>query len=172
MPPGALLTHASAAVAFLAYLLAVALQLRPASESAHTVQNRLAWTLAFLLLIVHVLCAFHFIHHWSHADAFAATARQTAALTGVNSGSGLWVNYALIAVWLLDLIWRWASPTSHQSRPRLVTISLHAFLAFIWFNATVIFGHGLIRWLSLIAWILLLLLYLLHRRQFRAQLKP
>jgi hypothetical protein len=153
-----------AAAAFFAYLVAVALQLRPASAPAHTGRTRLAWTLAFLLLIIHVLCAFQFVHHWSHADAYEATARQTAELTGFNSGTGLWVNYALIAVWLFDLVWWWAAPTSHRSRPRLITVSLHTFLAFIWFNATVVFGHGPIRWLGLAAWVALLFLCLRSRR--------
>ncbi|MDZ4287946.1 MAG: hypothetical protein U0984_08300 [Prosthecobacter sp.] len=158
METGALLTHVSAAAAFLAYLVAVALQL------SSFCRNRAAWTLACLLLLLHVACAFYHVHQWSHHAAYEATARQTAALTGFNSGSGLWVNYAVIAVWLLDLGWWWAAPASYQSRPRLIGALIHGFLAFVWFNATVVFGHGLIRWVGLTAWLLLILLYFHNRR--------
>src|SRR5262249_53268697 len=37
-----------------------------------------------LAFIAHVVCAFQFYHHWSHAAAYADTARRTGELTGWN----------------------------------------------------------------------------------------
>src|SRR6266700_4246784 len=38
----------------------------------------------------HVVSAFHFHHHWSHAAEYEETARRTAELFGVRSGAGLY----------------------------------------------------------------------------------
>ncbi|MBL8848547.1 MAG: hypothetical protein JNG89_02645, partial [Planctomycetaceae bacterium] len=63
------------------------------------------WSAAgWLLLAAHVLCAFHFQHHWSHAEAYAHTARRTAETVGWNWGGGLYVNYAAIALWGADVL--------------------------------------------------------------------
>ena len=51
-------------------------------------------------LLAHFVCAFHFEHEWSHSQALAATARQTAKVTGTNTGVGLYFNYAFTLVWL------------------------------------------------------------------------
>src|SRR5262245_48127869 len=45
---------------------------------------RLFWTAGCLFFLAHVVCAFHFVHSWSHDAAYAATARDTAALFGLD----------------------------------------------------------------------------------------
>jgi hypothetical protein len=101
----------------------------------------LIWSAAgWLLLLAHVLCAFHFQHHWSNADAYAHTARRTAETVGWNWGGGLYVNYATIAIWGGGVVvlaqavargvqappwWRWTEVFS---------------VGFIILNATVVFG--------------------------------
>ena len=97
---------------------------------------------AFLL---HVVCAFHFYHQWSHAVAYADTARQTAEFAGWNWGGGLYVNYAFLLFWLADVAWWWLSPGSYAARPRTLHLLVHAFVLFIVFNATVVFGEGWVR---------------------------
>lgn len=151
-----LVTHATAWAAFLCYVVTLVLRLRTDDPLAG--QSRVWWTAGCLMLFVHVACAFHFVHHWSHREAYEATAQQTAALTGLASGSGVFVNYAVLAVWLCDVCWWWWAPSHHESKARKTQWLLHGFLAFVWFNATVIFGHGVIRWLGSAAWVLLVIL--------------
>jgi len=76
-------THATAWAAFFCYV--VALTLRLWTNGLLLRQCRVWWTAGCLLLFVHVACAFHFVHHWSHREAYEATAQQTAALTGLGS---------------------------------------------------------------------------------------
>ena len=144
MTIGTLLTHWSARLAFLLYAVAVAAWLVRKPRAA-----RLAWTSGFLLYLAHVTAAFHFRHHWSHSAAYEETARQTAALFGVHSGVGLYANYVFTAIWALDVIWMWWSPDTYRRRPRWIAVAIHGFIAFMFFNATVVFVTGSVRWLGL-----------------------
>jgi len=107
---------------------------------------RLAWSLGFLALVVHVLAAFHFAHQWSHDDAYAVTARRTAETVGISAGVGLYLNYLLVLVWGADVALWWLAPRWVFSRSFLSEAVLQGFLAFMIFNATVVFGSGWIRW--------------------------
>src|SRR5438876_3113025 len=53
---------------------------------------------------VHVACAFQFYHNWSHAAAYAETARQTAEFTGWKWGGGIYINYLFALVWLGEVV--------------------------------------------------------------------
>ncbi len=152
---GALLTLWSARLAFLLYAAALAAWLTGKPRPA-----RVAWALGFLVYLSHVVSAFHFHHHWSHAAAYEETARRTAELFGVRSGSGLYCNYAFTAVWALDVIWIWSSPETYRRRPRSIAAATHSFMAFMFFNATVAFVSGWVRWLGLTATVALGMLYI------------
>ncbi|WP_395741563.1 hypothetical protein [Prosthecobacter sp.] len=156
MSAAAFLTHGTAAASFAAYVIALTLRLN--TNAPRRTGARIWWTIGCLVLLMHVACAFHFVHHWSHGAAFEATAQQTAAVTGFGSGSGLWVNYAVLALWLGDVCWWWLAPARHESRSRRSEWLLQGFLAFIWFNATVVFGHGMTRWLGGVAFLWLMAL--------------
>jgi hypothetical protein len=104
------------------------------------------WSAAFALMIVHVAAAFHFAHHWSHQSAYDETARQTAEAFGVNWGGGVFANYALLIVWAVEVVNWW--------RGRLSTAA-QVFLAFMWFNGAVVFGHGWIRWFGVVVFLFL-----------------
>lgn len=150
MDAGLLITRITAMVAFAAYVIALLVRMRRGQpQSAST--GRAWWTAGSLLFVVHVICAFHFIHHWSHDDAYAATARQSAEVTGFDSGLGLYLNYAFTTLWLLDATWWWVSPQSYATRGRRASWTIHGFMAFMWFNATVIFGRGTAQWMGLAA---------------------
>ena len=111
---------------------------------------RLSWTVACAALFVHVWCAFHFYHGWSHNAAYVDTARRTDEVFGLNWGGGLYVNYALLVGWSLDVIWWWVRGVeAYRSRPWQVVALWHGFLIFIIFNAAVIFGNGFARWAGL-----------------------
>jgi hypothetical protein len=110
---------------------------RPGNWSPRTLRlrlTRLCWTLALAMLLVHIVFAFWLAHGWSHD----AAVRHVAAAGGFRWG--IVVNYLFAAVWLADVVWWWANPDGYASRPRWVGYAVHGFLAFVVFNATVVFG--------------------------------
>lgn len=112
---------------------------------------RLLWTLACAVYLAHVWTVFEYVHGWSHENAWFHTAAATEAMTGVATGAGIWVNYLFTLVWAADVLWWWASPASHRGRPRAVAAAIHGFLAFTFFNATVVFATGFSRWFGIAA---------------------
>ena len=130
---------------------------------------RVAWTVACSSLLAHFVSAFHFYHGWSHAAAYGDTARQTEEVVGFNWGGGLFVNYALLIAWVVDIAWWWRSGLdSYRKRPWLLVALWHGLLIFIIFNATVVFGDGMVRWVGLAICLLLTLTWLkVMKRDFR-----
>src|SRR5688572_15862037 len=89
----------------------VALVFYVTSETRDPARGR-RWlnTLGCAAFLAHVACAFHFYHAWSHAAAYADTARQTAQWFGWNSGAGLFINYLFAIVWVAEVSMAWAKP--------------------------------------------------------------
>jgi hypothetical protein len=143
MTAGTLIIHWSARIAFLLFAAALAAWLVGKPRAA-----RLVWTCGFLLYLGHVAAAFQFRHHWSHEAAYEETARRTAELFGTPSGAGLYCNYAFTLVWAADVIWIWWNEETHRRR-RWIVMAIHSFMAFMFFNATVVFGSGWVRWMGL-----------------------
>ena len=121
---------------------------RPAGKRALHLARGL-WTAGCLLLWLHVACAFHVYHHWSHAEAWEHTRRETAAVAGVNWGGGIYFNYLLMLLWTADLGWWWCSEPTWRTRSAWWGGVLQAYLAFIILNATVVFETGPVRWVAL-----------------------
>src|SRR5262245_13001294 len=142
MDIGEILTRWTVRIALVCYVAALALRLTGQRRS----YQRLAWTAGCLAYLVHVACAFHFNHGWSHAAALAETARQTEEMFGFSWGGGLYFNYVFTAVWILDVLWWWLDPPWYETRPRWIEWSVQGFLAFMFFNATVVFATGPARW--------------------------
>jgi hypothetical protein len=94
----------------------------------------LAWTLGCAAFLLHIAVAFHLGHGWSHEAAW----QHTKAVGGY--GDGIYVNYLFALVWLADVIWMWAAFDSYLKRPRWLNWTIHGFLAFVVFNAAVVFG--------------------------------
>jgi hypothetical protein len=115
------------------------------------------WTLGCLLALVHVACAFHFLHGWSHEAAYQETARQTGEQIGIAYGGGLWWNYAFLGVWLVDVLWWWAAPARYLKRPLWLGGLIQGFLGFMAFNGTVVFAVGWTRWAGIASCLGLLL---------------
>jgi hypothetical protein len=109
------------------------------------------WTVGCLLLWAHVVCAFAVYHHWSHDDAFFRTARETAERVGLDWGGGIYFNYLFLMLWTFDVAWWWTWPASYRRRSRVYSVFVDVYLAFIAFNATVVFGHGTARYLGIAA---------------------
>ena len=111
---------------------------------------RTAWTAGCVSLIAHVAFAYHFYHHWSQTSVYRETARQTAEVTGLDWGGGLFINYALVIGWIIDVVyWRLRGLDAYRHRPRWLTAMWQVFLFFIIFNATVVFKTGPLRWIGL-----------------------
>jgi len=136
----------------------LALSLYVASELAKAARYRrepgvVAWWLnsfGCAAFLAHVACAFHFYHHWSHAAAYADTARQTAAMFRWNWGGGLYLNYFFALVWLGEVVWSWASPSGYHQRPNGMTWVVRGLFLFMMFNGAVVFARGSVRWFGLI----------------------
>jgi hypothetical protein len=111
---------------------------------------RLAWTVACVSLLAHVVFAYHSYYSWSQTAAYRDTARQTAEVVGLDWGGGLYINYAVLIVWIMDVSWWWwRGHNTYRRRPWPLMVAWHGFLIFIVFNATVVFKTGPVRWLGL-----------------------
>jgi hypothetical protein len=155
MDPGDLLTRWTVRLAVALYLFSLLLRLRSRGRPRWLTVARLAWTSGCIAFLAHVVAAFHFTHHWSHAAALEATAERTADVVGRHWGGGLYANYAFVLVWLADAAWWWSGLDRYELRSPLVEWIVQAFLAFIVFNATVVFGAGPARWLGVVGCVLL-----------------
>ncbi|HEX5731943.1 MAG TPA: hypothetical protein VF131_03830 [Blastocatellia bacterium] len=120
---------------------------------------RLVWTIACISLLAHVACAFYFYHDWSHDSAYRETARQTAEVVGLNWGGGLYINYALMACWVADVAWWWRGLDLYRRRPVALVALWQGFLIFMFFNATVVFETGALRFIGLFLCLALCLLW-------------
>lgn len=127
---------------------------------------RAAWTIACISLIGHFICAFQFYHNWSQESAYLDTARQTEEVVRLNWGGGLFINYALLIAWLVDVGWWWLGGiNSYLKRSWPLVITWHAFLIFIIFNATVVFKSGNVRWVGLAISLFLVISWILIAKQ-------
>ena len=159
MSPGELLTRWSVRLALALYVAALCVFLSSRGLPSWDRRARWLWTGGLAAFLVHVVRAFHYYHGWSHSAAWRDTARQTGELTGWNWGGGVWFNYAFAAVWAADVLWWWLGGLcDYRNRAAAVAWPIHAFLAFIAFNATVVFETGTVRWSGVAATIVLLAL--------------
>jgi hypothetical protein len=104
VPAGVLLTKWTIRLALACYVLYLA-----GSSAARDPRwprvGRWVWTIGCGLFLVHVACAFHFYHHWSHAAAWRRAAEQTELLIGVAFGNGIYFSYVFLVLWILDVVW-------------------------------------------------------------------
>ena len=149
MDTGELLTRWSVRLALALYALALVRRWSSRGRRSALATARGLWTIGCLAFLFHVFCAFQFYHLWSHADAYAVTARRTAEMVGWHWGGGLYANYVFTLVWLADVIYWWRGLELYETRRRAVAWSVRGFLAFLVFNAAVVFAEGAMRWVSL-----------------------
>lgn len=133
---------------WLGLLAWVAGEWRRSPRRAPATTGRWAWTAGALAAVTHSALAFHVRYNWSHSAAYADTARQTAAVTGLAWGGGVFVNYAFLAVWTADVLWWWVAPDAFGRRPRLLDGAVRGFLWFMFVNGAVIFADGWVPWLG------------------------
>lgn len=154
MTGGELLTKVTVWLALLGYCAGASALLlargRPRRPSGARLRRlaRGAWTFGCAWFLAHVACAFSYHHGWSHAAAYAETARQTGEVMGLSFGAGVFVSYAFTLAWAADVLWWWLGRESYERRPRSLGVALHALFFFIVFNGTVVFETGAARWLG------------------------
>lgn len=148
MPPGEFLTRATIWLALGGYACGAGALLAARDRARWLRRARWAWTLGCACFLAHVVCAFSFFHGWSHAEAYRETARQTAELTGLRWGGGLFLNYLLTVAWVADVGRWWLRSAECALRPAWLAALWHGFFFFLVFNGTVVFGRGPVRWLG------------------------
>jgi len=137
---------------WLALSLFVGGELTKTRRGFGTVRDAARWldSAGCATFLAHVVCAFHFYHHWSHAAAHADTARQTAALFGWKWGGGIYLNYIFALVWLGEVVWSWANLRSYLHRPSWMNWTVRGLFLFMIFNGAVVFARTPMRWFGLI----------------------
>ena len=98
MEIGEFLTRATIWLTIVAYVVGSVVFALARGRARWDSATRIAWTIAVVSLIAHFICAYQFYHHWSHQSAYLDTARQTEAVTGLNWGGGLFINYAFLGI--------------------------------------------------------------------------
>lgn len=127
------------------------------------------WTAGVVLYVFHLASAFHVFHGWSHANAYAETARQTAETTGQNTGFGLWLNYLFGVVWVADTAFWWGGGDERYfCRRRWIIVFLHSFLGFMIFNGSIVFVENPMRWFGVAIFVGLAALWLRARIKRRS----
>lgn len=121
--------------------------------------GRIVWTIGCVACLAHIAVAFAYYHHWGHGAAYEHTARRSAELTGIAWGGGLYFNYLFALVWVADVGAWWRGLERYEARSRLVEYSVQIFFAFMFFNATVIFARGMVRWLGWLALVAFLFVF-------------
>lgn len=161
MDSGEILTRWTARAAMAIFFLGLISRITKNRENSTV--NRWTWSTGCFVYLLHVVCAFQFVHHWSNSAAYRATSERTAAMVGLEWGGGLYVNYAFTLVWIGDVCWWWFSRDSYQNRAPILEWTILGFLVFIAFNASVIFAEGATRWVGAGACILLLGIWLCQK---------
>ncbi len=150
MSAGELALHGTVWLALTAWASTEVLGQEPQGKRAPALGWRWLWSLGAVALAVHFALAMQLRHGWSHAAAVADTARQTEAKFGLNWGGGVWFNYAMVALWILDAAWAWAAP-NYRNVSHVWQWSVRGYFLFMWFNGAVVFPTGPIRWFGLVA---------------------
>jgi hypothetical protein len=124
---------------------------------------RFGWATGCLLLMLHIAIAFHLGHGWSHEAAWEHTHQAS------GYGDGIYMNYAFVLVWFADAMWACIAIDSYLARSRWLHWTIHGFIAFIVFNAAVVFGSPSSQTLyyclaPVLLWPLLLVLWRQRRR--------
>jgi hypothetical protein len=119
------------------------------------------WCCGCCVFLTHVAAAFQFHHDWSHAAAYVQTARQTASVTGLYWGGGLYFNYVFTAWWVADAAAVLVAARRQRPLPRRYALLTDLFFGFMVLNATVVFGSR--AWLAVAAGVFVLLVALRRR---------
>lgn len=134
---GDFLTRQTARVAVLYWGLAAATILLERRTYARSI-----WAIGCVAFLIHVATAFEYVHHRSHSAAYQHVQEVSGA------GAGIYVSYGFTLLWVVDAIWWLSDRASYEVRSKWLDRTIHALMAFVVFNGTVVYEEGFIRWAS------------------------
>lgn len=140
------IAHVSAWLVVAAYVLALISEFRRFDENS----RRRIWALGALSLLGHMLWTMLVIHHGSFQEALDHTAMKTKQLVGIAIGAGLYVNFAMLAIWLADAAAWFLVPHWRNYRQKYF-LPMHLVFGFLFFNAAIVFASTGGRILGIIA---------------------
>lgn len=106
-----------------------------------TTFRRRVWTIGALTLAIHVLWTMLAVHDGSLAKAYEHTALRTKEFIGIPLGIGLYINFAMLAIWLADAALWWIGPNWDAMR-RWYLWPMHLIFSFLFINAAIVFASG------------------------------
>ncbi len=139
------------------YASAVAVTFLVTDDAKRQKTYRILWRSGCLFALIHVFCAFQFIHHWDHQAAVKHTIVETLRVTGLRFEYGIYFNYLFLLIWLVDCILE--TPGVWWSR------FVHGYMLMIIISATIVFEDGPIRYVTLMVMALLAMLYYRTRKE-------
>lgn len=101
---------------------------------------RWIWTIGCILFVFHVGTALAWVHHYDHAAAYEHTAERTFDVIGVRWGGGIYVNHLFLLFWVFDSLLWWRAGVDGPYRLNIYYWFVQAVFAFMFLNATVVFG--------------------------------
>lgn len=123
----------------LCYAAAIAVRLSsPGGERSQLVRG--LWTTGWLFLVAHVVLAIAWFHDGSWSEAYEHTAARTEEAVGWRWGGGVWLNLLTTIIWGIDVVRAWTIPLDAGRKAWWWDIGCHLYMAFMIFNATVVFG--------------------------------
>jgi len=143
------------------YASAVAVSFLVTDDTKQLKIYRILWSLGCIFALIHVFCAFQFVHYWDHQIAVKHTIIETQRVTGFRFEYGIYFNYLFLLVWTIDCIKLRNAPPNKESGATHSMWSrfVHIYMLLIIISATIIFEDGPIRYVSLISLALLALLF-------------
>jgi hypothetical protein len=99
-----------------------------------------ALVLGAALMASHVLIALGLRYGWNHEAAVAETARQAAAVYGFEWRGNIYVSYAFVLFWFVEVWRRRARMAASVQRPGLLTWVWRSFFFLIIFNGAIVFA--------------------------------
>lgn len=151
-------------IALVCYAIVVGLLLAGCRGKRWRNLLRPLWTFGCITIVAHVVAAFQYTHHWSHAAAIDSTARETEQLIGMAFGEGLYFNCLFLVLWIADGLFWWLRPERYETWPALLEYGIHGYLFFIAFNGAVVFESGVTRIGGILA--VVIFAVILSTRQF------
>lgn len=139
--------HSAWIVVFMWPIAAATIQLYRLNSARYAGSRRtvrVLYSVGLITMLLHVAVAFHLGHGWSHADAFDRTERTS------GFGPGLFVNYAFVLLWLVQVLWMWVAFDCYLNLRTWPNRLILGFMWFVLFNASVVYGTGFVRWLGLV----------------------
>lgn len=153
------IAHVSAWLVVATYVLALISEFRRLDEK----YRRLIWAAGALSLLGHTLWTMLVVHQGSFQEAFDHTSKKTEQLVGMPIGAGLYVNFAMLAIWLADAAAWCIVPNWRISRQKYL-LPMHFVFGFLFLNAAIVFASTEGRILGLAALAIIVVAWLLPRR--------